>query len=557
MIRRDFLARTLSVAVASLFARNVFAQHSMHDMHGMSGMSDMDDMPGMSPSHPRPPAGQKAAALAPETALPAGAPLAALRKLANESSEPGVFRATLVAQPERRQLMPGHPTAMWLYGDAPQGPTSSRTAGPLSGPLVGPLIDVREGDTVEIRFVNRLPQPSTIHWHGLPVPPDQDGNPTSPVAPGASHVYRFTLPPGSAGTYWYHPHPHMMSAEQVFRGLAGPIVVRAADDPLAAFPERHLFFSDLKLASDGSVAPNDMMDWMNGREGQFVLVNGARRPRIIVAQDERWRLWNGCNARYLRLSLGDTLTFTQVATDGGLLAAPRDGLTELLLAPGERAEIIVRAGAQPAAAVLTAAAYDRRKMTMTKGGSLPADPAKPLADVRFEPGASAAAPAVPATLRPIAPLLSSSGHTIETGSPTPQKSVVFTEAMDMSAMHRPGASMSALPAGMRFMINDASFDPSRIALTSRRGEVEVWSIENRTDMDHPFHLHGTQFQVIARERGGASTAEPFLAWRDTVNVQPGEVVCIATVQRDAGERMFHCHILEHEDLGMMATLKVV
>ena len=185
MIRRDFLARTLSVAVASLFARNVFAQHSMH---GMSGMSDMDDMPGMSSTHAaNSHAAHATPKLAPETALPAGAPLAALRKLANESSEPGVFRATLVAQPVRRQLMPGHSTSLWLYGDAAQGP------------IVGPLIEAREGDTVEIRFVNRLPQPSTIHWHGLPVPPDQDGNPTNPVAPGASHVYRFTLPPGSAG----------------------------------------------------------------------------------------------------------------------------------------------------------------------------------------------------------------------------------------------------------------------------------------------------------------------------------------------------------------------
>jgi bilirubin oxidase len=129
--------------------------------------------------------------------------------------------------------------------------------------------------------------------------------------------------------------------------------------------------------------------------------------------------------------------------------------------------------------------------------------------------------------------------------------------MDTAAMHRPGATMSALPPGMQFMINGASFDPARIALTSRRGEVEVWSIENRTDMDHPFHLHGTQFQVLGRERGGANTNEPYLAWRDTVNVQPGETVRIATIQRDAGDRMFHCHILEHEDLGMMATLKVV
>jgi FtsP/CotA-like multicopper oxidase with cupredoxin domain len=541
MIRRQFLARTLGAAVASLFARDVFAQHAGHSMEGMA---DMDDMPGMAGmSHAKPSAGKPTQVpLATIDALPSGAPLADLRKLRNESSEPGLFRATLIAQPAKRTLLAGKPTTFWQYNPP------SAAAG--DGPVVGPLIDVREGDTVEIRFVNRLPQPSTIHWHGLPVPPDQDGNPSSMVAPGGVHVYRFTLPTGSAGTYWYHPHPHMMSAEQVFRGLAGPIIVRATDDPLAGFPERHLFFSDLKLAADGTVAANDMMDWMNGREGQFVLVNGARRPRIAVKEDERWRLWNACSARYLRFSLGDGQRFVQVGTDGGLLEKPREGLSELLLAPGERAEVIVRAGRTPSQGTLVANVYDRRKMAMS-AGSLPPDPALALADVAFQPPPAGptggGTHAIPETLRTIVPF----------PAPVARKSVVFSEAMDMAAMHRPGASTHGMPAGMRFMINGRSFDANRVTLTSRRGEIEEWAIENRTDMDHPFHLHGTQFQVIGRERGNVVTPEPYRAWRDTVNVEPGETVHIVTVQKMAGDRMFHCHILEHEDLGMMGTLRVI
>ncbi|WP_133647664.1 multicopper oxidase family protein [Paraburkholderia flava] len=547
MIRREFMVRTLAAAVATLAGRGACAQQAshgmqgMHDMAGMEGMEGMAGMPGMTPKTSA--AAHAPAPLAAVDALPAGRPLASLRILANESREPGVFRATLVAHPVQRNVLAGSgkPTTFWQYD-----PTTDATS---QGPIVGPLIDVREGDTVEIHFINRLAQPSTIHWHGLPVPPDQDGNPSDPVAPGATHVYRFTLPPGSAGTYWYHPHPHMMSAEQVFRGLAGPIVVRAANDPLAGWPERHLFFSDLKLSADGTIPPNDMMDWMNGREGQFVLVNGARRPRIVVANDERWRVWNGCNARYLRLSLG--VPFAQVGTDGGLLERSRDGLTDLLLAPGERAELIVRAGTKPQQVVLTADVYDRRKMAMSHG-SLPADPAHALADIEFAPsaGADAAAAtprALPAILRTIEPL----------GTSVAKKSVVFSEKMDMAAMHKPGASVHGMPAGMSFMINGATFDPSRVTLTSRRDDVEIWSIENRTDMDHPFHLHGTQFQVVERVRGGVATSEPYRAWRDTVNVEPDEIVRIATVQRMAGERMFHCHILEHEDLGMMATLKVI
>ncbi|MDS0795864.1 multicopper oxidase family protein [Burkholderia pseudomultivorans] len=532
MIRRTFLSHAVGVAAASLFARTAWAQHAGHA--GMAGMDGMDDMAGMSGhghgnGHGKP----APAPLAAVDALPAGAPLASLRTLANESREPGLFRATLVAQPVARPLLRGaRPTTFWQYG-----------AG-ADGPVVGPLIDVREGDTVEIRFVNKLPQPSTIHWHGLPVPPEQDGNPSDPVAPGASRVYRFTLPKGSAGTYWYHPHPHMMTAEQVFRGLAGPFVVRAADDPLAGWPERHLFVSDLKLARDGTIPPNDMMDWMNGREGQFALVNGARRPRIDVEGDERWRVWNACSARYLRIAFDDGRSFAHVGTDGGLFDAPRT-VTSLLIAPGERAELLVRAGDRASRAVLLAAEYDRRKMAMSHDdghGSLPPDPALPLADVAFAP---AAPRALPATLRTVPAL----------GEPVANKTVAFGEEMDMDAMMK-GAAQGRL-AGMRFTINGETYAPHRATLTSRRGDVERWTIRNTTDMDHPFHLHGTQFQVIERASDGARTPEPFRAWRDTVNVRSGETVTILTTQDMPGERMFHCHILEHEDLGMMGTLKVV
>ena len=283
MIRRTFLSRAIGVAAASLFARAAWAQHAGHA--GMAGMDSMDDMPGMSGMAGHGQHGKSApAALAAADAgrcAARGAAHARERKPRPACSGPRWWRSPWRADAAR---CTAHHVLAVRRGHA--------------GLVVGPLIDVREGDTVEIKFVNKLPQPSTIHWHGLPVPPDRDGNPSDPVAPGASRVYRFTLPKGSAGTYWYHPHPHMMTAEQVFRGLAGPFVVRAADDPLAGWPERNLFVSDLKLARDGTIAPNDMMDWMNGREGQFVLVNGARRPRIDVAGDERWRVWNACSARY-------------------------------------------------------------------------------------------------------------------------------------------------------------------------------------------------------------------------------------------------------------------
>lgn len=188
--------------------------------------------------------------------------------LANRSARSAHFQAELTAQVTHTVLAGGKTTEIWTY----------------NGQLPGPQIVVQEGDTVEIRFRNALPQPTTIHWHGLDVPAQADGNPQDPVPPGGQRVYRFTLPEGSAGTYWYHPHPHKHVSEQVYRGLAGTLIVRAKDDPLAGRPEQHWLISDLRLAADGSIPPNTPTDWMNGREGEFVLINGQYRPDIRVQE---------------------------------------------------------------------------------------------------------------------------------------------------------------------------------------------------------------------------------------------------------------------------------
>ena len=173
----------------------------------------------------------------------------------------------------------------------------------------------------------RLPQDTTVHWHGLPVPPDQDGSPMDPVRPGASRTYEFDVPPGTAGTYWYHPHAHQTTAEQVAHGLAAPLIVRADDDPLAHLPEVTMFVSGLRLDANAQISANTPMDWTLGRQGETLLVNGGRMPVHTVrpGTTQRWRILNATSARYLRIALeGHALTL--VGTDGGLLAAPLAGL---------------------------------------------------------------------------------------------------------------------------------------------------------------------------------------------------------------------------------------
>ncbi|MEO6353605.1 MAG: multicopper oxidase family protein [Burkholderiaceae bacterium] len=503
MKRRTFLATLGSLPVIGL-----------NTSWALAATGGAPAMPAMNMMDMGAAAGVKLAAV---ESLAAGAAISDIIKLPNTSGQAGLFRATLIAAPVSVPLLPGTPTEFWAY----------------NGSLPGPLIEVMEGDTVEILFENHLPQATTVHWHGLPVPPEQDGNPHDPVVPGGKRLYRFTLPVGSAGTYWYHPHPHDNTPEQVYRGLAGIFIVRAKVDPLQDIPERLLVISDLKLAADGRIAPNDANDVMNGREGQFALVNAQRQPTLLFGRSgrERWRIWNANSARYLRLVLpGAGLTL--VGTDGGLLEHPITGLTELFLAPAQRVEIIVDADGNNGRVALVAASYQRGKM-----GNVPADKAISLLTVDFSKVEIAAPKPLPERLRRIDDL----------GKPRAQKRVVFSEQMSMAGgQHR-----------VKFMVNGKQFDMNRIDLESRVNQVELWEIANDSDMDHPFHIHGTQFQVIEREIDGKVTLETYRAWHDTVNLQSRETVRIKLVQRFKGIYMFHCHILEHEGAGMMGQLKVV
>lgn len=517
--RRRFIQLPLAMA-AGLALPGWLRAGGQHEQHGHGG--------GMGHAAPPQTVYTGSRELAPLQALPTGRPLAPLSRLANHSDQPGRFVSNIVAEPAQVSLIDGHPTTFWCY----------------NGLVPGPLVEAYEGDRVEIEFVNRLPQPSTIHWHGLAVPADQDGAPMDIIEPGGRRLYHYTLPHGSAGTHWFHPHPHLMTAEQVFRGLAGAFIVRAHDDPLQDFPEQHLLISDLKLAADGGIPPNDRMDWMNGREGQFVLVNGQHRPVVTLQGTQRWRIWNACSARYLRLSL-DGLPFTLVGTDGGLLGAPLRDLTELLLAPAERIEIVVTPPEDGGRTQLVAEPYDRGAMGPLAGES----PRRVLADVHF--AADGPVRAVPDALRPIQPL----------GEPTAQHVASFADFVDMDAPHNSPPYTGdpyARPTDMLFLVNGQQYDMERVDVTGKLGEIEEWTLINASGMgmDHPFHIHGGHFQVLERTYAGQTTPEPFLAWRDTVNLRAGEIAKIRMRIEEPGLRMFHCHILEHEDLGMMGNLLV-
>ncbi len=248
--------------------------------------------------------------------------------LGRPASSSRLVELTLTAAPARLSLVPGKKTDAYAY----------------NGTVPGPTLRFREGDRVIVHFRNNLPEPSTIHWHGLHVPAAMDGSPFNAVPPGGRYDYVFTIPRGTAGTYWYHPHPDAMTGFQVAKGLYGAIVVRAPDDPLpASLPDKVFILSDNRFLADGSIdipppdSPQGRVDFENGREGNVLFVNGRILPTVRIRSGEvqRWRFINASGARLYRLALAGH-TLLQVGTDGGLFEHPVE-VKEILLAVGERA----------------------------------------------------------------------------------------------------------------------------------------------------------------------------------------------------------------------------
>jgi FtsP/CotA-like multicopper oxidase with cupredoxin domain len=396
-----------------------------------------------------------------------------------------------------------------------------------NGSFPGPTLEANEGDRVIVHFRNDLSEPTTVHWHGIHLPVSQDGSPFDPVPAGGRRDYTFTIPRGSAGTYWYHPHLHHRTGYQVAKGLVGAIIVRAPDDPLPkAITERLMILTDQRFAADGSIDLPDphsaagRIDEENGREGDVLFVNGQVLPTVSIKPGEvqRWRIINASAARIYRLAIPGQ-TFLHVGTDGGLFEKPVE-VSELLLANSERAEILVRGTGAPGSRTTLQSLGYNRYIPQTR----PKNWNEPRSLLSISLGRDRATPvAIPATLRRIPAL--------DTSSATVRRTVTFSQGM----------------------INNRHFDMSRVDFTAKLGATEIWTVENLVGMDHPFHLHGFQFQVI--ERGGKP--EPYRSWKDAVNVPKQQTVkFIVRFDDFTGKWMFHCHILNHEDQGMMGIVEV-
>ena len=413
---------------------------------------------------------------------------------------------------------------------------AGRTATVLryNGGVPGPTLRLNPGDRLRVELVNRLAAPTNLHVHGLHVSPAGNGdNVLVTVEPGGSRRYDYRLPDDHPpGVFWYHPHHHETVADQVFGGLYGAILV-ADRQTLPVTRERVLVVSDISLDGGGKVHSVSAAARMMGREGDLVLVNGALRPQLSTRPGarERWRIVNACVSRYLRLAL-DGQQLQLLGLDSGRFQRPAE-VREVLLAPGNRADLQVTTAT--GTSQLRALPYDRGAvmgMGAMGGSSASSTATVELATLTVGGAAAPTLPALPT-------------------QPAPRDLRQATVAGHRELILGGGMGMEMGGGGMRFTVDGRSFDPGRVDQSVRLGTVEEWTLTNNSSMDHPLHLHVWPMQVV--QSHGEPVDPP--AWQDVVNVPARGHTTIRVAFDDfPGRTVYHCHILDHEDKGMMGII---
>ncbi|MFA6958715.1 MAG: multicopper oxidase family protein [Thermoanaerobaculia bacterium] len=411
----------------------------------------------------------------------------------------------------------------------------------FNGRVPGPLFEARAGDEITIRLANVLGEGTNLHFHGLHIPPTGAAdNIFLHVESGDVFTYRFTLPNNHpAGLYWMHPHAHGTVARQVSRGLAAPFVIRGEIDTLpevAAADEHILMLQDFELSATGSIVEPAMSALMHGREGSTITAGGVINPSIPIRQNGllRLRLVNASVSRFHLLRLEEH-PLHLIGVDGGALGSVRTE-DEVLLVPGGRVDILIEGTRVEGSFRLLSLPYDRGSTEMmggmggmTGGSGTNSSGPQTLATIAYRGRAEKDWTIPSALVRPIGPLPATS---------LPSRTFQLGQGMGMGS-------------GMSFTINGRVFDRGRIDVAPRLGTIEEWVYVNATTMDHPMHLHTNPFQVI----GADGLAEA--AWRDVVLVKAGGRARFRVRFDDfTGKTVQHCHILDHEDQGMMATVEM-
>jgi len=460
-----------------------------------------------------------------ETPLP-------LPELLDARAQNGAIK--LVAAEGRHAFLPGRPTRTYGY----------------SSPYLGPVVRLHRGEDVEFAVENRLDRDTTAHWHGVLVPAEVDGGPHVPIKPGDTWrpVLKIDQP---ETTTWYHPHPHGDTGRQVYMGLTGLMIIEDGTGERLGLPRNYgvddlpIILQDRQIDQDGSLlyytgGPTRTM----GMRGATLLVNGVVSPVAKVPSGlVRLRVLNAANARNFDLRFTDRRTFHVIASDGGYLPAPV-AMASLIIAPSERFEVLVDFSDGKAGILETASDNNTMRgmgggmmagMTESVGGQL----------LRFDPypASDVSSRTIPATLVP--------PTAIDPNRAVRRRRVSLDMGPSMMRGQGPGGGMR-MGGGMGppMGINGQTYDMSRIDFAPKLGDTEVWEVTPNM-MAHPFHVHGVIFRVLSL--GGKPPALHLAGGKDTILLDaPAELLMTFTqpATRDF-PFMFHCHILEHEDGGMM------
>ena len=433
------------------------------------------------------------------------------------------------------------------------------------GTYLAPTLRFKKGQKVRLILNNNLPAQSILHWHGLHVPSNMDGNPMYAINHGETYIYEFEIL-NRAGTYWYHAHTHSVTARQVYSGLAGLFIVSDEQEQALKLPSGDF---DLPLviqdrSFDGQnqlVYSAHMMQRMQGFLGEQILVNG--RPDFVLpvaTRAYRLRLLNGSNSRIYKLAWDDGTPLTVIGVDGGLLEMPEQH-NYVMLAPGERLELWMDFSERAVGTELNlrSLSFDVASHGGMMGGrgmmgggmmssvsTLPSGSNYPLLKIkvaRKEQGHDV----LPKMLTPITALQIK--HAANANNP---------RTISLSMRH-----MSAQLNGRSYKMDD--IQPDEIIPVNSLQVIEFdngfnGGMHGMMNMPHPMHMHGEQFQIVKREINShsgdsyASVSSGFIqhGWKDTVLVMPGEKVTVLKPFNDfKGLFMYHCHNLEHEDMGMM------
>jgi FtsP/CotA-like multicopper oxidase with cupredoxin domain len=379
----------------------------------------------------------------------------------------------------------------------------------FNGDYLGPTLRAKRGERVVVNVRNDVGEPTTVHWHGMHLPARMDGGPHQQIAPGTTWSPTWTIDQPAA-TLWYHPHLHGTTERHVYRGLAGMFILD--DDPSSALRLPHeygvddvpVIVQDKKFRADGELDDHSSQGGM-GVLGDTVAVNGTVGAYYeATTQRLRMRLLNASGGRVFNFGFSGDREFALVGTDGGLLARPYR-TNRIQLAPGERAEVVV---------------------TLRPAEHLRLRSFEPDFDVlELRAGADLkTSPAIPGKLVDVPPMAESS-------------------AAKVRAFRLTGHN-----------INGEKMDLDRVDQVVEKDTTEIWQVRNSDGRPHSFHVHDVQFQVL----GGDG---PLGGWKDTVYVEPGSTMRLIMRFTDYADPdtpyMFHCHMLFHEDRGMMGQFVVV